>query len=510
MVNDRARRGRDAIRAAGRRVHRDERGQSLAIVLALITFLFLAGSAMAAHASVALRTTAANEGQAGDFHAADAGAELGMWWQRNGGAGNPPAISVNGLTVTTTVAQAGGTPCVARTPIRLTGFESGTVSTAGGGLFSTLTGAGATVDAVVTRSGAYSLRVADPAGSTHNAMLPSSGAVVVARIYLRLASLPAAGVTALLTLDAVAGNDLRLGYQASSQRLTVRFGAGAVTPATVSVAAATWYRLDLRLTANTNPRTADWQIDGVAQPAISSAGTASTVNRLILGSTVGADAYTVNFDDVVTSATSADYPIGAGSVLPLRPDGVGTHDTPGSFRHQDGSAIDATTHQRLDDDPLTSSTDYVRQEVAGATNYIELTFGDTGAGCVVGVAGIVAYHAASSTANVGKTSVFDGATERIIFSGDMSEVALFYRSAIVARPAGWTTAAVNALRGRIGYASDVSPNPYWDALLLEVATGSSTPGTVTITATAGDSTVVATYLDAGAAPPTLLTWSADR
>ena len=31
----------------------------------------------------------------------------------------------------------------------------------------------------------------------------------------------------------------------------------------------------------------------------------------------------------------------------------------------------------------------------------------------------------------------------------------------------WTTALLNALVARVGYASDVSPNPYWDALLLE-------------------------------------------
>ena len=51
------------------------------------------GSALAAHASVALRTTAANEAQAGDLHAADAGAELGMWWQRNGHVRQPAGTS---------------------------------------------------------------------------------------------------------------------------------------------------------------------------------------------------------------------------------------------------------------------------------------------------------------------------------------------------------------------------------------------------------------------------------
>ena len=72
------------IVAVMRRLHRDERGQSLAIVLSLITVLFLMGTALATHISVALSTTVANEAQAGDLNAADTGAELGMWWQRNG------------------------------------------------------------------------------------------------------------------------------------------------------------------------------------------------------------------------------------------------------------------------------------------------------------------------------------------------------------------------------------------------------------------------------------------
>ena len=50
---------------------RDERGQSLVIVLTLVTLFFLLGSALAAHASVALRATAANECQGNEFWAAD-------------------------------------------------------------------------------------------------------------------------------------------------------------------------------------------------------------------------------------------------------------------------------------------------------------------------------------------------------------------------------------------------------------------------------------------------------
>ncbi|HYU49797.1 MAG TPA: PQQ-binding-like beta-propeller repeat protein [Candidatus Limnocylindria bacterium] len=88
-----------------RRVHHDEAGQSLVIVLSLVTFLFLLGSALAVQASTALRTSAAGDTEADALHAADAGAELGIWWQRQGNAGNPPSITVNGLTVTTTVSS---------------------------------------------------------------------------------------------------------------------------------------------------------------------------------------------------------------------------------------------------------------------------------------------------------------------------------------------------------------------------------------------------------------------
>jgi hypothetical protein len=499
---------RQFVRAAVRRLHRDERGQSLAIILALVTVLFLMGSALAAHASVALRTTVANETQAGDLHAADAGAELGMWWQRNGKAGNPPNITVNALTVNTTVGITGFVPCPTPSLTKVTGFEYGAVSQSGGGLFSNVNGAGVTSDNAVSRSGTYSLRIVDPTGANHSARITAAGNIAVIRIYLRLASLPAADVQELLSVAPAAGNLLRLGYQASSQRLTLRFANAAVTVATSTVSTATWYRLDLRFVANANPRTADWQINGVAQTSISNAAAATTVGTVRFGSTVNADVYTVNYDDVVVSTTSGDYPIGSGTVVGLRPNGMGTSATPGSFRNDDGSAIDANTYTRLDDDPMTSLTAYVRQQTIGAAAYVELTMDDTSANCVVGVSGVLAYHAQTATADNGKTSFFDGGTERIVFSGDMSEITAFYRSAIVApAAANWTPSAVNGLRARIGYSGDVTPNPYWDSLLLEVATGITVPGTVTVTSSAGNSTVTTTYTDVGNASPTLLSWS---
>jgi hypothetical protein len=508
VVTSQRGRGRHPVIEAVVGLHRDERGQSLAIILTLVTVLFLMGSALAVHASVALRATVANEEQAGDLYAADAGAELGMWWQRNGNAGSPPATTINGLTVTTNVGISGAAPCSSPSPTRITGFEHGTVDATGGGLFSNVNGAGVTADAAVARTGAYSLKIVDPAGSNHSARLAAAGTVAVVRLYLRLASLPPADVAELLSVDIAAGNDLRVGFQTSSNKLTIRFGNAAVTLAKTAVSADTWYRLDVRVTAGTTPRTADWELDGVPQASVSSAGAASTVNTLRLGSTVNADDDTVYFDDVLISATSGDFPIRGGGVVGLRPNGMGTNVNPASFSHEDATPIDANTYTRLADNPLGSVTQYVRQQVIGAGDYLELTMADTAASCIVGVSGIVAYHSAGTPVNNGKASIFDGATERVIVSGDMSLVPLQYASAIVAPAAGtWTTGAVNGLQARVGYSADVTPNPYWDSVLLEVATGTGVPGIVTVTSTAGSSTVTTTYRDVGSAAPTLLSWS---
>ena len=502
---------RSASRGLVTALHRDERGQSLAIILALITILFLLGSALAAHTSAALRTTAANEAQAGDLRAADAGAELGMWWQRNGKVGDPPSISVNGHTVTTTVGISGATACPTPSLIVVTGFEHGLATATAKLPFSAVAGSSVSADNALARTGTYSLRVADTGSGANNASLALGTDTAVVRLYLRLPSLPATDVTELFKLDAAAGNDPRVGYQASSDRFTFRFANAAVTLSTSTVAPNTWYRFDLRFVASTNPRTADWQVDGVAQTSISATGNATTINALRLGSTVSADALTANYDDVIASDTAADYPLGPGTVLPIRPSGLGTGNNVGSFQNDDGSTIDGSTAGRLAESPMDDATTYVRQQTIGTGDYVELQLDDVAATCVTGVSALLAYHAAGSAADRGTASLYDGSTQRVIYDGDMSQAAIRYAATMVSPAASaWTVSAVNGLKARIGYSSDVTPNPYWDSLLLEVSTGIYVPGTVTVTSSAGSSTVTTTYTDVGSSAPNLLSWSTTR
>jgi hypothetical protein len=89
-------------------MRRDDSGQALPIVLGLITFIFIVGTAVAVQASAALRAGAANARQAAELLAADAGGEFGIWSAvvsdatcRGGiAAGTSTTITVNSQPVT--------------------------------------------------------------------------------------------------------------------------------------------------------------------------------------------------------------------------------------------------------------------------------------------------------------------------------------------------------------------------------------------------------------------------
>ena len=108
-------------------------------------------------------------------------------------------------------------------------------------------------------------------------------------------------------------------------------------------------------------------------------------------------------------------------IVRLLPDSMGTSSGANNFRNDDGTVIDANSWQRLDDAPMTSTVDYVRQQVNSGTSYVELGLQNMAETCIRDVSMVLAYHAAGTPADNGKTSAFDGATETVIFSGDMSQ-----------------------------------------------------------------------------------------
>jgi hypothetical protein len=378
------------------------------------------------------------------------------------------------------------TACPASYPTAtwLSGAEHGSA----GGMWTSARGTAPVADTSVVRSGAYSLKVATAGTNQYRGGImkdPGSvtyAKVMVARFAIRFDTLPTGDVTELFGAYSSSstntnGSTLRLGYKASTQRLTLRVRSTTnvlSTPAeaSVPVTAGTWHVIDVRYDLRATPHTADWRIDGVAQTPTSVASAASNVMSYFWGTWQTTDTYTAFYDDMlVTQDNTAHYPLQDSRVYGLRPDGMGTSVGTANFVNNDGSALGASSWTRLDDLPMEGNADHVRQTATSTTSYAELTFDDTTQSCVGAVLARVSWETPNSTnANHGKTSIFDGATESVVWSATMSGTGTVMRyvdGVVTPASARWTPAALNGLRGRIGYSSDAAPAPQWHALHVE-------------------------------------------
>jgi hypothetical protein len=408
----------------------------------------------------------------------------------SGSTGNP----------TTTFAAAANF-CRSYTPVWMTGMEHGAASNAGLGLFDALaTGGGTpTADATVSRSGNYALKVAKSnAGTSYARRALANPGVVVARFALRLGSLPGADVSELFSISVPAGGNVRLGWTSATGKLSAGFIGGTAQPSASTVAAGRWYLIELRATVSTDPRTLDWRVDQVDQPQASRSTAGSAASNVYLASNVAGDAFTAWYDDILVTTTSADHPLGDSRILPLTPDAVtAVSDGSGHLDFDTGTAVTngGTLWNRLDESPMTSTTDFMKQVGNDAAAYAQLSFADTARTnvCVNSVSGVLAYHSSNATGASGKTAIWESGTERVVYNSTMNPGAtITYKSLVVTPASGsWTAAKLNGLVGRIGYSPTATAANYaaWDALTLEYETTPNPPSayqnTVSVDAPAG-------------------------
>lgn len=278
-------------------------------------------------------------------------------------------------------------------------------------------------------------------------------------------------------------NGLRFSVDSSAFR--TEWGTFASNPAPNVIVTGTWYRIDFKCNTSANAFVTDWMINGVPQPTHIFTGTAGTQNQLTFGVvTSSTGTCRINYTDAIVSQTITDYPIGAGMGWALLPNSVitGSWNVPDNFRNDNMTAVDANSWNRLDEwPPSTGSTsDYVKQITIMSTGYIP--FGiqdrlDSGQGVINGVEAFVGYTSSGTSANTGaavvkrldqtEVGIFGSTTGR----GDYSDGSIndwWFGMVQVDKPTGgWTTQEINGLQFRIGYSTDVSPQPFWGALLLE-------------------------------------------
>lgn len=372
------------------------------------------------------------------------------------------------------------------TVLNLTGFEHQTLPGFGAAWYNTSGGSPA-IDTSLKRTGTASAQFNPSAavGYVEMTINPSDLTVEVARVYFNFTTLPGSGIAEIMSIyDAALGHHYKVYYDATLGNLAARIGAGTVVEGP-EIVTGTWYLLDMKATQDGATQRLDWQIDEDAQTQATL--TASGRPQMVDLGPITATTCTLNVDDFVATDSAADYPIGPGYVLALKPNGMGTHVNPTHFQEDDGTAIVSTSWDRLDDWPpnVPASWDGIKQVTLDGTSYIELTMENTAETAPIqGVLAALAHHITSGSARNRLKVYVDGAEEGV-YVGSVSSTSLAYHGAVLTSVATWDSDILNAALVRVGYGDDVSPNPLMDAVIFEVAyleppdsIGSGTPSGV--------------------------------
>lgn len=381
------------------------------------------------------------------------------------------------------------------TLVNHTGFEQGFVGTSGQ-LFTTVTIPGSsTITAPTTsaRSGTYGLRCVG-ANST-GPFIGLTGAVtsqtMVGRFAFKVDVLPNVVTTRIAefgrggdtfcTFSVTTGGILQARARSNPAGTNQQFGV---------ISTGVWYWVDFRFIHSANPWTLDWRVNGVAQTQASeplaAIGAANWQWFLEAFPDTGSDvgATDVSFDDLAISHTSGDYPLGDGRGLAMVPNAEATHATEANFEvttDSFGAATELNTitdgWNRIDDIPwTTSATDYLRQSTASTTAYAEFDLTDPSPavsdGAVVNGVTMLSWMR-------GATATSCEARHTIDLSGTAPGTTTFTltttgrvvgRTIYATDPGGgaWSGADVKALQVRWGHSNDVNPNPWCDAIMVEI------------------------------------------
>lgn len=304
----------------------------------------------------------------------------------------------------------------------------------------------------------------------------------VARFYIRFGTLPNIDTTLMGFMN---GSNA-MGIKFKSATGTIVGLAGAVEAGSVAVVVNTWYRIDLKVAglAGTT-HTTDWSVDGVAQTQAARTTTAGVLDTFRIGTATATTAVTatVYYDDVLLSATSGDYPLGAGSCVGLFPSADGTHSfnaaTDFKVNNTTNIAVGATTTWNSINHGVNVTTPFLAAAGAATGEYLEWTFPSL-PGTVLTVNGlevVTAHYAAGTLANTQTVRLVDGGTTNDVTADqDFSvtgNVVINSKHYATAPSSGvaWTITKVNALKMRWAssfVAADISPVPFINAVVLEV------------------------------------------
>jgi len=372
------------------------------------------------------------------------------------------------------------------TPVFCCGFECGQAGSAGQHW---ALAAGLSFDTTIKRNGNRSLKglnVGDSFSAT--AGITFSNNILVGRFYVYIVSMP---VGDDLRLARTGANILGILLKSDGKIYSESTVPGS-TPVTVTTNR--WYRIDFKFDMSNNPWTCEVLVDGVSCGQGTRAVAGNTFTQFFLNENNGGGNHEVYYDDLILSTTSADFPIGNGTVRHFVPTSDGTHTATtttivkGTIAAPTGGgnvAGSTDVFNRVNGVPLlggaSDNTFLVNQQTAGAGLYAEVVFGPapnvpTPRVPPRAVEVITADREATTAAGDFTTKLNDNGTENsIIARGVVAGVITdrYARKHYALAPTGgaWTIVSgagnFNNIRARFGYSSDATPDQYWRGIMIE-------------------------------------------
>lgn len=332
------------------------------------------------------------------------------------------------------------------------------------------------VSFVAGRVAGVAARIAANGASTNlrKTVVPASPTRWVTSIWFRFNSaLPGADSEVYGILTAGGINPLRLRYILSDGKMHAQIENNSNELIMAAPVVGTWHHFDCEVSGiGTTTWTIKARMDGVDYGTDTDTGRAASTITDIRHGTGSAHTYTIDLDDEL-GGDDAGYPLGKHRVVEDVPTADGTH-AGGANVIEDNAGVDIvtpgyTTAWQLVDEWPANTTDYIQQVANGSTSYAEVAFPDA-----LGVPKLVqaycAFFSSATQANNGISRVIKLVGNPTIQSGDMSETALQFCTALISEPTGgWTEAEYNALTIRCGHSTDSAPNPRWTAFMLQYA-----------------------------------------
>lgn len=370
------------------------------------------------------------------------------------------------------------------------GFEFqllSTVTFAAGGTAMNGAVTNAVTEADGIRSGSQSLKCS-PTGAAAGQVSRSIAAghrTLVASFRVKIpTSLPASNLTLANTSGPT--QTQRFGFNAATGRFRISYSSGgASTDIGPVVVADQVYLVDWEIDVSGTTFTQTARIDGDAGTegtATRTSSTAADLTSMRLGSdSTSGPAATMYYGDWVFGYTLSEYPYGPHHVGVLKPTGDGTHNAGTNIVEDNaGADIGAVTAFNLIDEVPPENTDYIKQTAAGSGNYAEVTFANPAAADtdIWGVTAWCAIEGAAANASDLLMRIVDTSNNTLLDQGGAGAVSgttRRYSAALVPPPGGaaaWSaepSGDLSGLKGRVGFATDVSPVPRALTFVLQYA-----------------------------------------